>query len=68
MLTAISDGENTMQYKAVRLVLVILMLSQLSGCVAAAVVGTAVGVTTTVVGGAVDVADAVTPDITDDDD
>ncbi|MFD2094894.1 NF038104 family lipoprotein [Corallincola platygyrae] len=57
-----------MQYKAVRLVLVILMLSQLSGCVAAAVVGTAVGVTTTVVGGAVDVADAVTPDITDDDD
>lgn len=39
----------------------------MSGCVAVAVVDTAIGVTTTVVGGAVDVVDAVTPDIIDDD-
>ena len=39
----------------------------LSGCVSM-VVSTAVGVTTTVIGGAVDVVDAVTPDIIDDDD
>jgi hypothetical protein len=32
------------------------------------VVTTAVGVTTTAVGGAIDVVDAVTPDIIDDDD
>lgn len=40
----------------------------LSGCVAVAVVDAAVSVTTTVVGGAVDVVDAVTPDIFSDDD
>ncbi|WP_165419356.1 MULTISPECIES: NF038104 family lipoprotein [Corallincola] len=57
-----------MQYKAIKLLLASLIIVHLSGCVAAAVVGTAVGVTTSVVGGAVDVADAVTPDIIDDDD
>lgn len=49
----------------------ILMLSvivSLSGCIAASVLSTAVGVTTTVVGGAIDVVDTVTPDIFDDDD
>jgi hypothetical protein len=40
----------------------------LSGCIAVTVVSTAVGVTTTVIGGAIDVVDAVTPDIMDDDD
>ena len=50
-----------------KLVVCLLALSWLSGCVAVAVVGTAVGVTTTVVGGAVDVVDAVTPDIISDD-
>ena len=40
----------------------------LSGCIAATVLSTAVGVTTTVVGGAIDVIDVVTPDIIDDDD
>ncbi len=40
-------------------------LSFLSGCT---VVGVAVGVTTTVVGGAIEVVDAVTPDIIDDED
>ena len=44
------------------------VLFSLSGCVAATVVSTAVGVTTAVVGGAIDVADTVTPDIIDDDD
>jgi hypothetical protein len=42
-----------------------LMVLSLPSCV---VVTTAVGVTTTVVGGAIDVVDAVTPDIIDDDD
>jgi hypothetical protein len=37
-------------------------------CIAVSVVSAAVGVTTTIVGGAVDVVDAVTPDIFDDDD
>lgn len=49
----------------------ILMLSvivSLSGCIAASVLSTAVGVTTNVVGGAIDVVDTVTPDIFDDDD
>ncbi|AZQ83791.1 hypothetical protein EKO29_06960 [Colwellia sp. Arc7-635] len=40
----------------------------LSGCIAVTVVSTAVEVTTSVVGGAIDVVDAVTPDIIDDDD
>ena len=43
-------------------------LISLSGCIAATVLSTAVGVTTTVVGGAIDVIDLVTPDIIDDDD
>lgn len=44
------------------------VLFNLSGCIAVSVVSAAVGVTTTIVGGAVDVVDAVTPDIFDDDD
>lgn len=40
----------------------------LSGCVVASVASAAVSVTTSVVGGAIDVVDAVTPDIIDDDD
>lgn len=37
----------------------------LSGCLVTSVVGAAVSATTTTVGAAVDVVDAVTPDITD---
>ena len=48
-------------------VVLLSVLFSLSGCIAATVISTAVGVTTTVVGGAIDVVDAVTPDIIDDD-
>lgn len=48
--------------------LIILFSINLSGCVAVAVVDAAVGVTTTVIGGTVDVVDAVTPDVFSDDD
>lgn len=44
------------------------VLFSLSGCIAVSVVSAAVGVTTTVVGGAIDVVDIVTPDIIDDND
>ena len=44
------------------------VLFSLSGCIAVSVVSAAVGVTTTVVGGAIDVVDIVTPDIFDDND
>jgi hypothetical protein len=44
------------------------VLFSLSGCIAASVISTAVGVTTTVVGGTIDVVDTITPDIIDDDD
>ena len=44
------------------------VLFSLSGCIAATVVSTAVGATTAVVGGAIDVVDTVTPDIIDEDD
>jgi len=54
--------------KIVKGVFLLYVLVGLSGCIAATVVSTAVGVTTTVVGGAIDVVDAVTPDIVDDDD
>lgn len=40
----------------------------LTGCIAVTAVSTAVSATTTVVGGAIDVVDTVTPDIIDDDD
>lgn len=43
------------------------LLLTLSGCIAATIVSTAVDVTTTAVGAAVDVVDVVTPDIIDDD-
>lgn len=49
-------------------IILLLSISNLSGCVIATVASVAVGVTTTVVGGAIDVVDAVTPDIMDDDD
>ena len=44
------------------------VMSSLSGCIAASVVSTAVGVTTSVVGGVIDVVDTVTPDVFEDDD
>lgn len=44
------------------------VLIGLSGCIAVSVVSATVGVATTVVGGAIDVVDAVTPDILDDED
>ncbi|BDX05655.1 NF038104 family lipoprotein [Planctobacterium marinum] len=50
------------------LILVIIFSINLTGCVAVAVVDAAVGVTTTVVEGTVDVVDAVTPDVFSDDD
>lgn len=43
----------------------ILICSTLSACLVTSVVGAAVGAATTAVGAAVDVVDAVTPDITD---
>tara|TARA_R110000803_G_C11982643_1_gene320964 strand:- start:481 stop:693 length:213 start_codon:yes stop_codon:yes gene_type:complete len=48
--------------------LLLYVVFSLSGCIAVTVVSTAVGVTTTAIGGAIDVVDAVTPDIMDDDD
>ena len=48
--------------------LLLYLVFSLSGCIAVSVVSTAVGVTTTVIGGAIDVVDTVTPDIMDDDD
>ena len=53
-----------MQSKLTFLILVLSLVFTLSGCVAVAVVGVA----TSVVGGAIDVVDVVTPDIMDDDD
>lgn len=49
----------------VKLLGFVLVCSTLSACLVTSVVGTAVGVATTAVGAAVDVVDAVTPDITD---
>jgi hypothetical protein len=46
-------------------IITLILLSCISGCV---VVSAAVGVTTTVVGGVIDVVDTVTPDILDDED
>lgn len=54
--------------KASQCIFIVYVLIGLSGCVAVSVVSATVGVATTVVGGAVDVVDAVTPDIMDDDD
>lgn len=47
---------------------ILFLLLSLSGCIAASIVSGAVDITTTAVGGAIDVVDAVTPDILDDDD
>jgi hypothetical protein len=60
-----------MSSKLSQILLVTIISLLLSGCVVSAVVGVtsaAVGITTTVVGGAIDVVDAVTPDLIDDDD
>ena len=54
--------------KVTQVVFLFYLLLSLSGCVAVSVVSTAVGATTAVVGGAIDVVDAVTPDILDDED
>ncbi|HBY87931.1 MAG TPA: hypothetical protein DEO86_18920 [Colwellia sp.] len=48
--------------------LMLYVFINLSGCIAATVLSAAVDVTTTVVGGTIDVVDTVTPDIIDDDD
>jgi hypothetical protein len=53
--------------KVTQVVFLLYVLGRLSGCVAVSVVSAAVGATTAVVGGAIDVVDAVTPDIIDDD-
>jgi hypothetical protein len=53
--------------KVTQVVFLFYVLVSLSGCVAVSVVSAAVGATTAVVGGAIDVVDAVTPDIIDDD-
>ncbi|MFT5294499.1 MAG: hypothetical protein ACI9YH_000505 [Colwellia sp.] len=53
--------------KVTQVVFLLYVLVSLSGCVAVSVVSAAVGATTAVVGGAIDVVDAVTPDIIDDD-
>ncbi len=54
--------------KVLHSLLLLFIVFNLSGCIAVAVVSTAVSATTTVVGGAIDVVDAVTPDIIDDED
>jgi hypothetical protein len=54
--------------KVTQVIFMFYLLLTLSGCVAVSVVSAAVGATTTVVGGAIDVVDAVTPDILDDED
>lgn len=46
---------------------ILFLLISLSGCIAASIVSGAVDITTTAVGGAIDIVDAVTPDIIDDD-
>ena len=51
--------------KLVNGIITLVLINCLSGCV---VVGAAVGVTTIVVGGVVEVVDTVTPDIFDDED
>lgn len=53
---------------AFQITFALICLHFLGGCVAIAVVDTAIDATTTVVGGAIDVVDAVTPDIISDDD
>lgn len=58
----------TMLKKVSQCIFIVYVLIGISGCVAVSVVSATVGVATTVVGGAVDVVDAVTPDIMDDDD
>lgn len=48
--------------------LLLYLVFSLSGCIAVTAVSAAVEVTTTVIGGTIDVVDTVTPDIMDDDD
>lgn len=54
--------------KTTRYLLVLFLTMMLSGCIAYTVIETAVYATTTVVGGAVGVVDAVTPDVFSDED
>lgn len=54
--------------KTIRHLIFLLSAMTLSGCIAYTVVETAVDATTTVVGGAIGVVDAVTPDVFSDDD
>ncbi len=54
--------------KIAQRVFLMYLLVSLSGCVAATVISATIAATTTVVGGAIDVVDAVTPDIIDGDD
>lgn len=54
--------------KVLQSMLLLFIFFNLSGCIAVSVVSTAVSATTTVVGGAIDVVDAITPDIIDDED
>jgi len=64
----LSSFGNLILKKIVQGLFLLYLFVSLSGCVAVTVVSAAVGVTTTVVGGAIDVVDAVTPDIIDDED
>ena len=61
-------SENAMFKSFAQITVITFLLLTLSGCIAATIVSMAVDVTTTAVGTAVDVVDAVTPDILDDDD
>ena len=54
--------------KIAQSVFLIYLLVSLSGCIAATVISATISATSTVIGGAIDVVDAVTPDIIDDDD
>ena len=51
--------------KIAQSVFLVSLFVSLSGCIAASVVSATIGATTTVIGGAIDVIDAVTPDIID---
>ncbi len=54
--------------KQFKLIIVVWLCLGLSGCVVYTVAETAVDATTTVIGGAIGVVDAVTPDVFDDED
>ena len=66
LATQINLFGNAILKKIMQSIFLLFVLFSLSGCIAATVVSAAVGVTTTIVGGAIDVIDTVTPDIFDD--